>query len=291
MGVFDQRMALYLFYRLRQYQSMGFSGFEGRYYSLFHHFQKDMAPAVNLQMLITAFAAQQIIDQKITHRHIPDSPVLESERRQILFGAAIGVPTFFVHKDTSNVLMQRILKEVKNTRQSRRYPGYIRVHNREYRKALVKILRRDAAGLVDMMRMREDLDDLDKRILDPDHHAASGRLTREILDHAGARNPFRLSGAEFNQAAENFYRTRLRKQHLNESLAAVSKACSALNPAARAGLETVISQSTHQKPVTEFLAGIHDSVLNDQIRPEDLTALIHVVMLLAGSQTPEKDSA
>ena len=107
MGVFDQRMALYLFYRLRQHQSMGFSGFEGRYYSLFHSFLKDMGPAVSLQQLITAFACQSIIDQKITHRHIPDSPVVESERRQILFGAAIGIPTFFVEKQTPNVLMQR----------------------------------------------------------------------------------------------------------------------------------------------------------------------------------------
>lgn len=56
-------------------------------------------------------------------------------------------------------------------------------------------------------------------------------------------------------------------------------------------LEPAISQTTHQIPITEFLAGIHDNVLNDQIRPDDLTALIHVVILLAGSQTPEKESA
>ena len=186
MGIFDPHMALYLFYRLRQYRSMGFSGFEGRYYSLFHGFLKDMGPAVTLQQLITAFACQSVIDQKIIHRHIPDSPVVESERRQILFGAAIGIPTFFVQKNTPNVLMHAILKEVENTRQSRRYPGYIRIHNREYRKALVKILRRDAAGLIEMMQMKDVLDDLETRIQEPDRHAAAGRLTRDILDHAGA---------------------------------------------------------------------------------------------------------
>jgi hypothetical protein len=292
MGVFDQRMALYLFYRLRQYQTMGFSGFEGRYYSLFHRFLKDMAPAVGLQQLITAYACQSIIDQKITHRHIPDSPVVESERRQILFGTAIGIPTFFVQKQTPNALIQSILKEVKHTRQSRRYPGYIRVHNREYRKALLKILRRDAAGLIEMMQMKDVLNDLENRITDPDHHAASGRLTRDILDHAGASTPFKLNGTEFNQAAETFYRTTLRKQHLKEALTVVSEECKKLDQSDTSGeLKTAVLQAIHQRPVEAFLAGVHDDVLNDQIRLGELTSLIHVLILLAWPEMTEKESS
>lgn len=290
MGVFDQRMALYLFYRLRQYQTMGFSGFEGRYYSLFHGFLKDMSPAVSLQQLITAFACQSVIDQKITHRHIPDTPVVESERRQILFGAAIGIPTFFVQKQTSNVLMQSILKEVEHTRQSRRYPGYIRVHNREYRKALVKMLRRDAAGLIEMMQMKEVISDLDNRIQEPDRYAASGRLTRDILDHVGARTPFKLSGTEFNQAAETFYRTTLRKQHLEEALAVVSEDCKKPDPAGQVELETAALQTTRHKPLAEFLAGVHYGVLNDQIRLDDLTSLIHILILLARPEKTKKET-
>jgi hypothetical protein len=292
MGVFDQRMALYLFYRLRQYQSMGFSGFEGRYYSLFHRFLKDMGPAVNLQQLITAFACQSIIDQNITHRHIPDSPVVESERRQILFGAAIGIPTFFVQKNTPNVLMQSILKEVEHTRQSRRYPGYIRIHNREYRKALVKMLRRDAAGLIEMMQMKDVLNDLENRIQEPDRHAASGRLTRDILDHAGARTPFKLSGTGFNQAAETFYRTTLRKRHLEEALAVVSEDCKTLDQADSPGeLGKAVSQAIHQRPAAEFIAAVHDDVLNDRIRLDDLTSLIHLLILQARPEIREKESS
>jgi len=292
MGVFDPHMAVYLFYRLRQYQSMGFSGFEGRYYSLFHRFIKDMGPAVSLQQLITAFACQSIIDQKITHRHIPDSPVVESERRQILFGAAIGIPTFFVQKNTPNVLMQSIIKEVEDSRQSRRYPGYIRIHNREYRKALVKILRRDAAGLIEMMQMKEGINDLENRIQEPDHHAAAGRLTRDILDHAGARTPFKLSGKEFNQAAETFYRTTLRKQHLEEALSALSEDCKNLDgTGAQGGLGKAVSQAIHQRPAAEFIAVVHDDVLNDRIRLDDLTSLIHVLILQARPDMREKESS
>ncbi len=291
MGVFDRRMALYLFYRLRQYQSMGFSGFEGRYYSLFPRFLKDMGPAVSLQQLITAFACQSIIDQKITHRQIPDSPVVESERRQILFGAAIGIPTFFVQKQTANALMQSILKEVENTRPSRRYPGYVRIHNREYRKALIKILRRDAAGLIEMMQMKDVLDDLESRVQDPDRHAASGRLIRGVLDHAGARNPFKLSGAEFNQAAETFYRTTLRKQHLEEAMAVMSEDCKNPDrPGAQDDPGKAVSQAINQKPAAEFIAAVHDDVVNDRIRLGELTSLIHVLILQAGPLR-EKESS
>jgi hypothetical protein len=249
-----------------------------------------MGPAVNLQQLITAFACQSIIDQKITHRHIPDSPFVESERRQILFGAAIGIPTFFVQKNTPNALMQSILKEVEHTRQSRRYPGYIRIHNREYRKALVRILRRDAAGLIEMMQMKEGINDLENRIQEPDRHAASGRLTRDILDHAGARTPFKLSGKEFNQAAETFYRTTLRKQHLEEALTALSEDCKNLDQSgAPEELGKAISQVVHQRSAAEFIAAIHDDVLNDRIRLDALTPLIHFLILLASPGMHEKE--
>jgi hypothetical protein len=291
MGVFDQRMALYLFYRLRQHHVMGFTGFEGRYYSLFHQFSQDMGPAVNLQQLITAFACRMIIDGKITHQQIPDRPAVESERRQIIFGTAIGIPTFFVQNNTSNVLMQRILRETTGTRTSRRYPGYIRVHNREYRKALVKILRKDAADLIDHMGVRDTIDDLEQRILDPDHHAASGRLIRGILDHAGARTPFRLNAADFNQSADSYYRTTLRKQHLDEALSVLSEMCTCSEqPETIAELESVLHQAGYPKPISEFLAGVRSDVLNDRIQIGELTVLIHLMILLAGSNQQDRET-
>jgi hypothetical protein len=73
---------------------MGFSGFEGRHYSMFHSIMNDMAYAINLQILITALAYKYIVNGTITHQSIPDNPSIESERRQIIFGQAIGIPTF-----------------------------------------------------------------------------------------------------------------------------------------------------------------------------------------------------
>ncbi len=217
LGVFDERMSPYLFYRLRQHAAMGFSGFEGRYYSLFATLLGDMADAVNLQTLLTALAYKYIAGGQLTHEHIPDSPTCESERRQIFFGAAIGIPTFFVRSDTQNRFLTHILGRMKKTRTSNRYPGYTRCHNDEYLRALLTIIRQDAADLIENMGMQATLERLEERITNPAASAA-GRLTAGILDQCGGRSAMGMPAGDFNAAAEGYYRTVLRRQHSEEAL-------------------------------------------------------------------------
>ena len=123
LGVFDKRMSLYLFNKLREFNVMGFSGFEGRTYSLFYSFEEDMAKAVDLQNLLNALAFKYMAEERVTHADIPDDPFAESERRQIIFGQAIGIPTFFIRWDTE-IVFQRMVKTKRVGR--RRYPGYLR---------------------------------------------------------------------------------------------------------------------------------------------------------------------
>jgi hypothetical protein len=217
LGVFDMSMSLYLFEKLREYDAMGFSGFEGRHYSLFDSFMSDMASAVNLQNLIYLLAFKYITTEQITHQDIPDEPFVESERRQIIFGNAIGIPTFFVHRNTGNVFLKRIIEKTNRTRSSRRYSGYIRVYNIEYRRALLEIIRNDAADLIDMLNMKNTLSDLERRINEPDQFAVSGKLTRNILGQTNARSAMSVKAETFNQAAEQYYRTDLRIKHIKES--------------------------------------------------------------------------
>jgi hypothetical protein len=221
-GVFDTRMSLYMLYRMRAYASMGFSGMEGRYYSLCQSLEHDLGPAVDLQNLITALAYQYILSGALTHDDIPDDPAIESERRQTFFGTAIGVPTFFVRSNTTNRFLHRILARTKGKRASRRYPGHVRVPNVEYRRALVEILREDGAGLVEMLGLRHTLADLDQRIADP-RHSAAGRLTAAILDRLNAKTPLHVSAREFNLAAESYYRNDLRREQLREALRFVAE--------------------------------------------------------------------
>ncbi|MGH9803300.1 MAG: hypothetical protein ACRD82_23290, partial [Blastocatellia bacterium] len=153
LGIFDTKMSLYALYRRREFEQMGFTGFEGRYYSLFESFSEDMTHAVGLQSLITALAFKYQATGQVTHASIPDKPFIESERRQSFFGAAIGVPTFFVRHDTGNRLLSAILARTKRTRQSRRYQGFLRVRNDDYCRALLQTLREDAADLIEMFHL------------------------------------------------------------------------------------------------------------------------------------------
>jgi len=189
MGVFDTKMSLYLFDKLRSYADMGFSGFEGRYYSLFYSFDKDMRYAVELQNLIYLLAFKYIAAGQIGHEHIPDDPFVESERRQIVFGTAIGIPTFFVCLDTGNALMKHIMERTHGVRRSRRYPGYLRVYNLEYRKALGRILRDDASDLIEVLGAGDILEDLKNRLETPEFYSAFGKLTSGILGEAGVSSP------------------------------------------------------------------------------------------------------
>ena len=218
LGVFDKRMSLYLFHKLREFGVMGFSGFEGRAYSLFFRLEEDMARAVDLQNLLNALAFKYIGEESITHAHIPDDPFIESERRQIIFGRAVGLPTFFVRQDTGNRFLQRIVGKTQRVRPSRRYPGYLRVHHREYCRALVQIIKEDAADLIEILQMSETITDLEKRLEDPDRYSALGKLTRAILKKGNASSPKKMQADDFNRTAENYYRNDLRKSHAMEGV-------------------------------------------------------------------------
>ncbi len=106
-------MSLYLLYKLlyklRECNVMGFSGFEGRHYSLFEGFGEDMGHADSLQNLITALAFKYTLEDKVIHNHIPDNPFVDSERRQIIFGAAVGIPTFYMRRHTNNLFLKKIV--------------------------------------------------------------------------------------------------------------------------------------------------------------------------------------
>ena len=105
LGIVDRRMSFYMPLRLRQIQDAGYSGFEARYYSLFPSYDRDMAPATDLQQLLLAAAYQMALQGAVGHEQIPDDPTSESERRQPFFFSAAGLPAFYVHKRTRNELL------------------------------------------------------------------------------------------------------------------------------------------------------------------------------------------
>jgi hypothetical protein len=65
---------------LREYDIVGFTGFEGRYYSAFEGFSEDLGRAVDLQVLVTALAMEPL----------PALPVLATTAVAFAYGEGMG---------------------------------------------------------------------------------------------------------------------------------------------------------------------------------------------------------
>jgi hypothetical protein len=282
LGVFDTKMSLYLFDKLREFENMGFSGFEGRHYSLFDSFMPDMSQAINLQNLIYLLAFKYIATGQISHEDIPDDPFIESERRQIIFGSAIGIPTFFVHRNTGNTFLKRIIEKTQRVRASRRYTGYNRIYNIEYRRALLDIIRNDAADIIEMLGMRETIWDLGYRINEPDHFSASAKLTNGILDQANAKSPMNLPAGEFNQAAEKYYRTALREQHIRESFDILHEDIIKLDQATigvTQEMRSLLQSVLQEKNTASFMETAQREVMLEKGTPQTLEKLVYLILV------------
>jgi hypothetical protein len=228
MGVFDQRMSMYLLYRQREYATIGYSGFEGRGYSLFPSLLEDMSAAVDLQNLITALAYQYIIEERVRHRDIPDQPSVESERRQIFFAVAVGIPTFFVKADTPNRFLRKILSHVKNQRNSRRYKGDIRVQVHEYRQALLEVIVNDGRALIEELGLAETIEDLERRLTEKGTTALDKLIEGIIQQDNSRKAPLNIPADTFNSATEHYYRTTLKKLHTQEGITVLIEDCKRL---------------------------------------------------------------
>ncbi len=292
-GVFHTAMPLYLLHRLRPFAAYGFSGFEGRHYSQFENVLEDMGRAADLQWLVTAAAYREALSGRTAHAEIPDAPVIESERRQVVFGGAIGIPTFFVHKQTGNRFLGRILEGTAEVRASRRYQGYLRVRQDRFRQALLAFLRTEAADLIEALHLEETLADLAARLEDT-HATAAGRLLDGILETAGSADPMRLTAAEFNTAAERYYRTTLRRKHLAAALDLLREALKALDswPAWRSGRYNAAMMHLFKgRSADRFVADAGADLLADRLSPEAIKTLILAAVLAVEAQRQQARTA
>jgi hypothetical protein len=212
-------MTAYALIRPRALAGIGYSGLEFRWHSLFPSHAGDMAPAVTLQALIAAFAMQEISKGLVTHADIPDDPETESERRQFLFAAAVGVPMLYVRRDTRNAFLRRVLSRAPGVRPSNRRPGFLKVSLAAWRQGLAQLLTHSGAAAVEMYRAHDVLADLNERLRDPEA-AASAKLCRAVSGGTRAARALDMRADEFNAALEQHYRDNLRRAHLREGAAA-----------------------------------------------------------------------
>ncbi|MFH1057718.1 MAG: hypothetical protein V1797_03430 [Pseudomonadota bacterium] len=284
-GVFDESMATYLLYRQREYGRMGYSGFEGRHYSLFPSLVGDMAPAAGLQAALTALAYRLIAQGRLRHADIPDDPQVESERRQIFFAAAVGVPTFFVHRQTGNRLLLELIQQTKGLRVSRRYPNYLRVYNLEYRKALAGYLAREASDICASLGHADLLADLGRRLEGRREAAADQVLIQGVLARLGAKTPLQVRAEEFNQAAEAHYREDLRRQHLVEALELLAGDLAAAGFRRATLLDQfrqAVDHAAHGREPAQVVRELIPAVAGDRLAPAQALSLINLLLISLG---------
>jgi hypothetical protein len=283
MGVSDRHLKLYLPISLREFETMGFSGFEGRHYSLFASMAGDFAPAADLQRLITVLAYKYALSGEYAHLDIPHEPSSESERRLPFFCAALGLPAFNIRANTPNDFLRRIVALTANTTASR-HGGYLRVPLPEYCLALVRLLQEDAADCIEMLGLESLITDITERLRSPESRT-HGKLLKGILGKAGKNEAFKLEAREFNLSAEQFYREELKQQLLKEALNFVRESLDRFRDLDRESLQLILPDL---RPA-HFLNEIERLLVTDQLTPEQLRALISLVLLVIKWESGELD--
>ncbi len=275
MGIFDKNMSMYLLFKLREFRKMGYCGFEGRHYSLFHSIEHDMGQAVNLQILIQALAYKLIAEGKVSHKDIPDSPEIESERRQIFFTAAAELKKFSIKQDTQNQFLNRILTSAKRIKKSRRNKGFNAIRLEDYRQALITFIKDEGAELIEHLGLQETVRDLEDRI--NGRNAVSDRLVRDILKDEKHTNPIKLTGKRFNHKAEEYYRTELRLQHLAEALESVQSQVLVLSNTQQQALQQHLAIKT---TLPEWLLQVKQHLISETLNSQEIRQLVGLIIAL-----------
>ena len=286
LGIVDRRMSFYMPLRLRQLQKAGYSGFEARYYSLFPSYDRDMAPAIDLQQLLLAAAYQMALQHAVVHEQIPDDPTSESERRQPFFFSAAGLPAFYVHKRTRNEFLRRILRHCKNTRSSWRHPDYFRVSISDYRHALLEFLAEEAAETIENFGATLLIGDLRWRLADKSMRA-SERLTAEILNSQGLPNAMRSNAAEFNRAAENHYRDKVRQAQLGEALSHLRDDIRETSATADGEFRAMMRHGVRVQDPLRLLDGASQRLMSDELTAAELESLLNLLLVFSATESDQ----
>jgi hypothetical protein len=278
LGIVDRRLSFYMPLRLREFGTMGFSGFEGRYYSLFPTFHRDMAAATDLLQLLLMIAYQLALDGTVSASDIPDDPTSESERRQPFLFAAAGLPAFYVHKRTRNELLKRIMKHCRSTRSSWRHPDYLRVPIRDYRDALLAWLTESAPEAiaqadVTIMELRFRLADKNLQ--------AHERIVNGVMQESGSHDPMKLSAREFNRLAEQYYRETLRRENLREACEQLREDAQALSKCEHPDTGAMVRYGVRVQDPVRFLDSVGDRLVADDLTAQEVATVLNLLLTLS----------
>jgi hypothetical protein len=280
LGIVDRRLSFYMPLRLREFGKMGFSGFEGRYYSLFPTFRHDMAAATNLQQWLLMVSYQLALQGTVGACDIPDDPTSESERRQPFFFAAAGLPAFYVHKQSRNELLKEIVRHCTSTRSSWRHPEYLRVPIRDYRDALLSWLTETAQQAITQAQAGPVIEELRARLADGSLQAHQ-RIVNHVMRESGSHYPMKLSAREFNRLAEQHYRETLRRENLCEAFEQLREDAQELSRAGHTELAPLVRFGVRVQDPVRFLDSIEERLVGDDLTAQEMATVLNLLLLMS----------
>ncbi len=288
LGIVDRRLSFYMPLRLREFGRVGFVGFEGRYYSLFPSYGRDMAPAADFQQLLLMISYRMALEGTVTASDIPDDPTSESERRQPFFFAAAGLPAFYVHKNSGNELLKKILQHATSIRSSWRHPDYFRVSIRDYRDALVSWLSETASECIERSQAGDTVQDLRARLADTSLQATQ-RIVSDVMRLSGHSDPLKLSAREFNRQAEEYYRENLRQENLREAYQALCEDTVSAQNSDRPEMRELMRYGVRVQDPVRFLENIGERLVRDDLTMQEVSTVLN--LLLVFSALGEQDNS
>lgn len=280
LGIVDRRLAFYMPLRLREFSRMGFSGFEGRFYSLFPTFGRDLAPAVDLQQLLLMISYKLALDGAVRAEDMADDPTSESERRQPFFFAAAGLPAFYVHKKSRNELLKRVLLHCRSTRSSWRHPDYLRVPIDDYREALLAWLTDNAQESIAQAQAELTVVELRFRLADRKLQAHQ-RIVDGVMAESGDHDPMKLHARDCNRLAEQHYRETLRRQNLHEARELLREDALARLNGDYPELSAMVRYGVRVQDPVRFLDSVGERLVADELTTQEVATVLNLLLLLS----------
>ncbi|MDK2792328.1 MAG: hypothetical protein PWQ25_1191 [Deferribacteres bacterium] len=287
MGIFDSDMSFYAPIKGRYFKEVGFCGFELRIFSNFYSLKHDLKYAANLFALITSLAFKYIREDNITHASIPDERAVESERRQLLFASAIGIPTVYIKENTPNKFLLSILKHCKEIRKSNRYKGYIRVKLEDYRFALLKKIEADFKDNYINTYFEETLKDLYLRLINPEKQGVN-KIIKEVLKKNKKTNPVDIVAEKFNKDMEIFYREELRIRHIKEGFLSLTEEILKIDFSNKE-IRTLFNQVFKDTVVIKKIVDIREKFEKSGLTLKEIKFVIKAILLVSYIKNNEEN--
>ncbi len=283
LGIVDQRMSFYMPLRLRERHRDGYSGFEARYYSLFPSYDRDMAPAANLQQFLLAFAYRLALQGEVTHEEIPDDPTSESERRQPFFFSAAGAARVLRASRLAQSVAAHHPAELQEDPTEPTTSGVLPRFRFETIAGLLAFVQQTGSDLAESMDMQETLADLALRCANRELEA-SNRLTGRVMG-GSAEGAMRVEAREFNRMAEEFYRDGLRREHLREAFSHLREDLATVEKLEGDEWRHRIRHGVRVQDPARFLQDIEPRVPTDDLSLQEVAALLNLLLVLTERDT------